>query len=59
MVKVSHNGFDTHSGQQGVHARLLKELAEGLTAMRAAMREIGRWDSTLNGKFTPVDVLKA
>jgi len=40
-----------------VHARLLKELAEGLTAMRAAMREIGRWGSTLNGKFTPLDVL--
>jgi len=37
VVKVSHNGFDTHSGQQGVHQRLLKELAEGLVAMRAAM----------------------
>ncbi len=46
-VKVSHNGFDTHGGQQGVHARLLRELAEGLIAMRAAMQEIGRWDSTL------------
>ena len=47
VVKVSHNGFDTHSGQQGVHQRLLKELAEGLVSMRAAMQEIGRWDSTL------------
>ena len=46
-VKVSHNGFDTHSGQQNVHARLLKELAEGMVAMRAAMQEIGRWDTTL------------
>ncbi len=46
-VKVTHNGYDTHSGQQGTHSRLLKELAEGLTAMRAAMREIGRWDATL------------
>lgn len=47
VVKVSHNGFDTHSNQQNVHARLLKELAEGAVAMRAAMQEIGRWDSTL------------
>lgn len=46
-VKVTHNGFDTHSNQQSTQQRLLKELAEGLTAMRAAMQEIGRWDSTL------------
>ncbi len=44
---VSHNGFDTRSGQHGTQQRLLKELAEGLAAMRAAMQEIGRWDSTL------------
>ena len=47
VVKVSHNGFDTHSGQLGTQQRLLKELAEGLVAMRTAMQEIGRWDSTL------------
>jgi uncharacterized protein (DUF1501 family) len=46
-IKVAHNGFDTHSGQQGTQQRLLKELAEGLVAMRAALQEIGRWDSTL------------
>jgi uncharacterized protein (DUF1501 family) len=46
-VKVTHNGFDTHSGQQGTQQRLLKELAEGLAAMRAAMQEIGRWDTAL------------
>jgi len=46
-VKVSHNGFDTHSNQRGTQERLLKELAEGLIAMRSAMQEIGRWDSTL------------
>lgn len=47
VIKVSLNGFDTHSGQQGTQQRLLRELAEGLVAMRAAMQEIGRWDSTL------------
>lgn len=46
-VKVTHNGYDTHGGQQATQQRLLKELAEGLVAMRAAMQEIGRWDSTL------------
>ncbi|MBI3936014.1 MAG: DUF1501 domain-containing protein, partial [Betaproteobacteria bacterium] len=46
-VKVALNGFDTHGGQQGTHARLLGELAEGLAAMRAALIELGRWNSTL------------
>ena len=46
-IKVTLNGFDTHSGQQGTQQRLLKELAEGVVAFRAAMQEIGRWDNTL------------
>ena len=47
VVRVTHNGFDTHNGQPNAQQRLLKELAEGLVAFRSAMREIGRWDSTL------------
>jgi len=47
VVKVTQNGYDTHSGQQGTQQRLLKDLAEGLTAMRMAMQEIERWDATL------------
>ncbi len=46
-LKVSLNGFDTHSGQLGTHARLLKDLADGLLALKAAMVELGRWDTTL------------
>ena len=46
-LKVSLNGFDTHSGQLGTHAALLKNLAEGLAALKAAMVELGRWDTTL------------
>jgi uncharacterized protein (DUF1501 family) len=46
-VKVSLNGFDTHSNQAGTQARLLKDLADGLAALKAALVEIGRWDSTL------------
>jgi uncharacterized protein (DUF1501 family) len=47
VIKVSHNGFDTHSNQSPAHARLLAELAEGLAAFKAAMQELNRWDSTL------------
>lgn len=46
-VKITHNGYDTHSNQLNTQQRLLRELAEGMTAMRAALQEIGRWDSTL------------
>ncbi len=46
-IKLSLNGFDTHSNQSGTHARLLKDLADGLAALRSALMEIGRWDSTL------------
>jgi uncharacterized protein (DUF1501 family) len=46
-VKLSLGGFDTHGYQPNVHARLLKNLAEGLVALRAALVEIGRWNSTL------------
>ena len=46
-IKVSLNGFDTHSGQQGTQARLLKELAEGMVALKGALTEIGRWQTTL------------
>jgi uncharacterized protein (DUF1501 family) len=47
VVKVALNGFDTHGFQPANHARLLGMLAEGLTALQAALLETGRWDSTL------------
>ena len=46
-IRISLNGFDTHSGQQGTHARLLKDLADGLAALKSALVELGRWNSTL------------
>jgi uncharacterized protein (DUF1501 family) len=46
-LKVSLNGFDTHSGQAGTHNRLLKDLAEGLAALKSALSEIRLWDDTL------------
>jgi uncharacterized protein (DUF1501 family) len=47
VLRITHNGFDTHNNQPNVHQRLLKELAEGLLAFKSALQEIGRWDSTL------------
>ena len=47
VVKVTHNGFDTHGNQPNTQARLLKEMAEGLVAFKGALAELGRWDSTL------------
>lgn len=46
-LKLSLNGFDTHSNQPGVHERLLKDLAEGLVALRSALLELNRWNSTM------------
>jgi uncharacterized protein (DUF1501 family) len=46
-IRLSLGGFDTHQNQPGVHQRLLGELAEGLVALKSALVEIGRWDSTL------------
>jgi uncharacterized protein (DUF1501 family) len=46
-LRLTHNGFDTHTGQAATHARLLGELAEGLVALEGGLEEIGRWDDTL------------
>ncbi|MEO8143695.1 MAG: DUF1501 domain-containing protein [Betaproteobacteria bacterium] len=46
-IRLSLGGFDTHQNQPAVHRRLLGELAEGIAALRNALKETGRWDSTL------------
>jgi len=47
VVRLSLNGFDTHSNQAPTHARLLQTLGEGMSALKSALVELGRWDSTL------------
>ncbi len=47
VIRLTLNGFDTHQGQPLVHQRLLGELAEGIAALKAALVEIDRWNSTL------------
>jgi uncharacterized protein (DUF1501 family) len=47
VLRLTLGGFDTHQNQLPVHANLLKNLAEGLVALKSAMVELGRWESTL------------
>ncbi|MBL8393460.1 MAG: DUF1501 domain-containing protein [Candidatus Accumulibacter sp.] len=46
-LRLTLGSFDTHQNQPGTHAALFKQLAEGLVALRAALLEHGRWESTL------------
>lgn len=47
VIRLSLGGFDTHRNQPAVHGRLLGELSGGIAALKSALAEIGRWDSTL------------
>ncbi|CAB3717052.1 DUF1501 domain-containing protein [Paraburkholderia rhynchosiae] len=46
-IRLTLNGFDTHRNQPDRHHSLLKQLADGLAAMRSALIELGRWNDTL------------
>lgn len=46
-IRLTLNGFDTHQRQPDRHAALLAQFADGLIALRDALVELGRWDSTL------------
>jgi uncharacterized protein (DUF1501 family) len=47
VVRVTLSGFDTHSNQAGTQARLLKELANGLVALKSALVELDKWNDTV------------
>ena len=47
VIKVTQGSFDTHAGQSATHHRLLEELAQSLTAFRAAMEQLGAWKDVL------------
>jgi uncharacterized protein (DUF1501 family) len=47
VVRITLNGFDTHQGQPNTQANLLRQFGEGMVALKSALEEIGRWDSTL------------
>ncbi len=46
-IRLTLSGFDTHAGQLGTHANLLTALSEGMSALKSALIELDRWDSTL------------
>jgi uncharacterized protein (DUF1501 family) len=52
VVRLSLDGFDTHANQAGVHANLLRQLAEGIAALRAALVDMGRWQSTVVATYS-------
>lgn len=47
VLRLTLSGFDTHQNQPGIHSNLLKQLADGLTALRSALVELNRWQHTL------------
>ncbi|MBC7958218.1 MAG: DUF1501 domain-containing protein [Cytophagales bacterium] len=47
VFHLTHGSFDTHRGQLGTHATLLKQLADGLVALRAGLVEAGAWERSL------------
>ncbi|SMG23800.1 DUF1501 domain-containing protein [Paraburkholderia susongensis] len=47
VIRLTLNGFDTHQNQPAQQASLLRQFAEGLAAMQAALVELGRWNDTL------------
>lgn len=47
VIRLSLGGFDTHVNQPGIHANLLKQLADGIVALKSALVELNRWNSSL------------
>ena len=47
FFKISLGSFDTHTNQPQKHARLLKELSEGISTMRKNLIANGEWENTL------------
>lgn len=47
VLRLTLAGFDTHQNQPGTHGNLLKQLAEGLVALRSALVELKLWERTL------------
>jgi uncharacterized protein (DUF1501 family) len=52
VIALKLGSFDTHQNQPGTHANLLKQLAEGMAAIKSAMQELNAWDQTLLMTFS-------
>jgi uncharacterized protein (DUF1501 family) len=47
VIRIALAGFDTHQNQLQAQAALLKQVGEGVAALRTALVEKGLWDGTL------------
>ncbi|HNY48644.1 MAG TPA: DUF1501 domain-containing protein, partial [Casimicrobium sp.] len=45
-LRIGLGSFDTHQGQLGTQQGLLKQMAEGIAAIKQACVELGRWQDT-------------
>jgi len=45
--KIAIGSFDTHKGQKAKHQQLLKQLADGMMALRAELVDSGQWSNVL------------
>jgi uncharacterized protein (DUF1501 family) len=52
VIRLTLGGFDTHANQSTPHAALLKQLGEGLSALRDALIELGRWPGTMIATYS-------
>ncbi|MFC5520193.1 DUF1501 domain-containing protein [Polaromonas jejuensis] len=52
VITLTLGSFDTHQNQLGTHANLMKQLAEGMAALKGALTELGAWDRTLVMTFS-------
>jgi len=47
IIRIALPGFDTHQNQAQVHSVLLKQVADAVAALRAALQERSLWERTL------------
>ncbi len=52
VIRVTLGGFDTHQNQLPVHAALLRQVGEGIAALRAALTEVGLWQHSLIATYS-------
>ena len=52
VICLTLGSFDTHQNQLNTHANLLRQLAEGMAALKSALTELGAWDRTLVMTFS-------
>ena len=52
VICLTLGSFDTHQNQLGTHANLLRQLGEGIAALKSALTELDAWDRTLVMTFS-------